>query len=140
MNRSNNSLPGLSMPGRIQRRQAVTRSQDGRVIELCREQVTLFHPDGTMDTTETIYSVIVQGEKVTSHLQLAGQCQNCHDWVTHRAVRYCTSCGLVLCAMCAEWWEQDHQWVCENCLKRHKRKRLWRRLGRIVVGPFVEKI
>ena len=91
-----------------------------------------------METIETVNSIVLQGEKVTSHLQLAGQCMICSSFVTHRSIRYC-DCGRVVCALCAGFWEDENRAVCPTCFKKLQRRRFWRRVGSLLVSPFLEE-
>jgi hypothetical protein len=121
---------------RIERKRAVIIADDGELV-LGRVKDTQMTDEGAT-TEETIYSVIINGERVTSHLQLVGQCYRCRSFVTHRSVRYC-QCGRVLCICCSELWADESRPVCEDCHKALRWSKFWSTLRSIFISPFIER-
>lgn len=134
----NSRYPGQRPSQRRSKRQeAIIHSDTGPII-LPRDEVTEISEEG-ITTTETVHSLIVGGIKVTSHLQIAGQCQVCAGWVVHRTFRFCVHCNLVLCARCAKRDEEEQGYLCPDCAKKIARKRFWVGLWHLVSAPFVER-
>lgn len=120
---------------RIKRQQAIVESDTGD-LTLYRDEVTKFCEDGSIVSDETIRSQIIGGEKITSHLQITGQCLICNQFVTKTSVRYCP-CGKILCATCAKLDKDEGQFLCPECLKQLRRKRFWSAVWRLLTSPFI---
>ncbi len=132
--------PFSSFFGRRARRQDAVIESDTRELRLSREEETIFDNDGSVETTEKITSVIEGGEKITSHLQIVGKCQEtgCELFLTHRSIRYCF-CGKILCPAHAGWDEREKRFACQACMRILKRRRLLGMFWRLLTAPFIER-
>jgi len=130
-----------SIGRRIKRRRDVIVTEDGKELEFLMEEESEFDPEGDFCTTQTVHSMVLpDGWKVSSPRHVVAICYLCQNFLSFRAVRYCR-CGRVMCASCAEFWEDadERRYVCQDCHKSLRRKRFFRLVGRILVSPFVER-
>lgn len=135
----NSGLPSDPHQWRIKHHVHTIKSPT-RDLTLSREEKTGIGDNGSFETIETVESQIEGGIKITSHLQIAGQC-DCGQYVTHQTLKFCI-CGKVLCPRCAErdMDENENGILCADCLKIAKRKRFWRAIWKIVTSPFIERL
>ncbi len=132
--------PLSSFFGRRAKRQEVVIESDTRELRLSREEETIFDNNGSVETTEKVTSVIENGEKISSHLQIVGQCTEtgCAIFLSHRSVRYCF-CGKILCPAHAGWDEQTKTFLCKECMEILKRRRFWGLFWGLLAAPFIER-
>jgi len=141
MNRNSFSNPFFGSIGRrIKRKRDVIVGDDGKEMDFVTEEESEFDPQGDFCTTQTIYSKIMpDGWKVSSR-HVVAQCYKCGSLVSLRAVRYCR-CGKVMCARDARYWEDESErrFVCEECYRSLRRKRVFGFIGKLLISPFVER-
>lgn len=122
---------------RSKEQQAYIESPNGNLI-LSRKEITNFGDDGSIETTEIVQSQIVEGIKVTSHLQIAGQC-SCGKFVPFVLKRYCYICGSLKCNLCVKFDSKLEKYLCTSCAKGIFWKRFRQGLWRLISSPFIER-
>jgi len=132
--------PFSSFFGRRARRQEAVIESDTRELRLSREEETVFDNNGSVETTERVTSIIEGGERITSHLQVVGQCTEagCDRFLTHHSIRECF-CGKILCPAHAGWDEQEKRFLCGECMRILRRRRRWQLLWGLLTAPFIER-
>ena len=113
-----------------------------RDLTLSREEITEFYLDGSIETTESTRSVIENGEKITSHLQVGGECDSCGHLVTHQSLEFCLCCGVTLCRRCRKHLENEEttekEFYCKACHKKVIRKLRWQAFRRMIIDFFFQ--
>lgn len=139
MNRDSFPNPVFGSIGRrIKRKRDVIVTEDGKELEFLVEEESEFDPQGDFSTTQTVYSKIMpDGWKVSSQ-HVVAQCYKCGAFVSLRAVRYCR-CGKTICARDARYLENEHRYVCHECYKSLRLKKLLKFAGSLLLSPFLQK-
>jgi len=105
-----------------------------------KEHITEFFDDSSIETTESTISKIENGEKITSHLQVAGECTPCGCLVTHHSLEFCSCCGISLCRRCREHLEKEDtaekEYYCKPCHKKAIRKLRWQAFRMVIFNFF----
>jgi len=135
-----NSNPFYRGRRRVRHKKAIIESGND-ILQISRKLETEVSETGDINTTETIQSVVIGNEKITSHLQIQGTCSKCNNWVTSNSIRYCF-CGRILCVSCSKWWEDGEKGrpVCPQCYKKLRLSKFWGVLKSIFISPFIEEV
>lgn len=122
---------------RIIKQRTIFRNQDLE-LESGKYQITTIEANGNIETEETESLVLIDGETISDLKMIMGQCQEskCSKYLTQRTIRYCHFCGKINCMVCSNWDDKEEKWLCKDCLKKLKRKRILRAIGRILLAPF----
>ena len=125
---------------RLNRQKTVVKN-NVEEIPTWSEQDTEIRDNGDIITTETNYRWNNKGEIISSPNEIVGQCQepSCQTYLTMRTIRYCYFCGKVNCMVCSNWDEKESKWICKQCLKRIKRKRFFKAVGKILLLPVPKR-
>ena len=107
-------------------------------LRLIKEKGVFISGSGNVKTVDSADSVIIGGEKISSHTQIVGMCMTCSKYVTYFSKRTCF-CGKIICTSCSKWWEIEQRPVCQTCYKILKSKKFWKTLIWILLSPFVER-
>jgi hypothetical protein len=141
MNRDSFSNPFFGPMGRrIKRKRDVIVTDDGKELEFIIEEESEFDPQGDFSTTQTFYSKILPDGWRVGPRHVVGVCKSCGNFVSIRALRYCR-CGAVLCTSCSKLWEdnQERRYVCQDCYRSLRRKKILGFIGRLLISPFVQR-
>lgn len=129
--------PSHTIQRRIIRNDSIIEFENGQII-FPQIQVTEISDSGDIKTTNTSYSVMVNGERISNSEDIAGICQveNCGTFLTNKTIRYCFFCSKVLCPSCAKWYEREKHILCPDCWKHIRQKRIFAFIIRVLVFPF----
>jgi hypothetical protein len=141
MNRDTFSNPFFGSIGRrIKRKRDIIVTEDGKELEFLVVEESEFDTQGDFSTTQTVYSKILPDGWRVGPRHVVAVCKSCGNFVSFRALRYCR-CGAVLCANCSRLWEnnEERRYVCQDCYRSLRRKKILGFIGRLLISPFVER-
>ena len=127
--------------GRVKKKRVRIKDIDGSEHVMDREEFTFRDPVNGWVTIENVRPIILKnGLKVTSHLEISGSCTWCGSLLGSDA-RVCAICSRLACFEHCELNEETGtEFLCVDCAKKLRRKRIIRGILRFILSPFVEKV
>lgn len=135
-----NPLGSFARRVRTKREIAHVQGPDGEDITLIHEEVTDYDPAQGFVTISHVNPIVISdGEKITSHREIAGACYYDSQLISTRSINRCV-CGRVMCRSHSVLFRPHRRRYCFDCHRKYAAKGFIMGLVGLLMSPFVEKI